>query len=139
MHSGLVEEQMEDAAKNIQKEATPFIAHRGTNTITSGTLKQSWEQPVKPDDEWAPPTRAKIAEDLVNGDRAKDYGDANMNLELIAAYWSLHLGTEVTKTDVCILMDLLKTARLKHTPGHEDSWVDKVGYILLQAKIDRRD
>ena len=36
------------------------------------------------------------AGDLINGDRAKDYGDAHKNFQDIAKLWSVILGTEVT-------------------------------------------
>ena len=38
----------------------------------------------------------KEAENLINGDRAKDYGDAYINHKRIADIWSVVMGREVT-------------------------------------------
>lgn len=71
------------------------------------------------------------AKDMINGDRALDYGDAKENHELIAKIWSAVLGKEVTVSQVYLCMIGVKMARLVHTPDHEDSFVDIAGYSAL--------
>ena len=71
------------------------------------------------------------AQAIIYGDREKTYGHPSKNLNVIASYWSEHLGTIVTVEDVCIMMMLLKIALLRNTPGHRDSIVDTCGYAAL--------
>ena len=70
------------------------------------------------------------AETLINGDRAKDYGDAYVNHKRIADMWSVVFGKEVTVRQVILSMIAMKVARLVHD-SKEDSWVDVCGYAAL--------
>ena len=71
------------------------------------------------------------AESLVNGPRAKEYGDAHENHARIAQMWSVLLDKPVTVQQVYQCMVAVKLARLVVTPDHEDSWVDICGYGAL--------
>ena len=71
------------------------------------------------------------AESLVNGPRAKEYGDAHENHARIAKMWSVLLGTEVSVEQVYQCLIAVKLARLTVTPEHEDSWIDICGYGAL--------
>jgi len=71
------------------------------------------------------------AESLVNGPRAKDYGDAYENHDRIAKIWSVILDKEITVSQVYQCMVAVKQARLIISPNHEDSWVDIAGYAAL--------
>ena len=75
------------------------------------------------------------AETLINGDRAKDYGDAAENFQRIADLWSPILGVDVSATQVALALTQLKVARLITSNGHTDSWVDAAGYIALGGEI----
>ena len=79
-----------------------------------------------------------MAEEYVTKDRAATHGDAEKNFETIAAYWSIHLGVGVTAVDVAVMMDLLKTARIKSNPQHIDNWIDKVGYSACGGELAMR-
>lgn len=90
----------------------------------------------------------KAAEDLINGPRAKDYGDAYENHNRIAEGWNIILkGALVshgylTAGHVALMMDWVKTSRLLETMNHQDSWIDKAGYTALGAEfvaLDGRD
>ena len=70
-------------------------------------------------------------ESLVNGPRAKEYGDAHENHARIAQMWSVLLDKPVTIQQVYQCMVAVKLARLIVTPDHEDSWVDICGYGAL--------
>jgi len=76
------------------------------------------------------------AKNLVNGPRAKDYGDAYENHERVAKLWSVILDREVTVSEVYLCLSALKMARLIVTPTHQDSWVDLAGYASLAGEID---
>ena len=81
------------------------------------------------------------AEKLINGQRAKDYGDAYQNHERIADGWNVIVqeamanSGHLTPAHVALMMDWLKTCRLLTTINHEDSWVDKAGYTALGAEF----
>lgn len=82
--------------------------------------------------------RAEIldtAKQYVTKDRAADHGDMEDNFATIAAYWSIHLGCDVTATDVAVMMALLKVARIRSNPSHPDNWVDGAGYFACGGEI----
>ena len=71
------------------------------------------------------------AEKMINGPRAKDYGDAHENHQRIAMLWSVLLNKEITVAQVYQCMIAVKLSRLIETPDHEDSWLDICGYSAL--------
>jgi hypothetical protein len=71
------------------------------------------------------------AEKMINGPRAKDYGDAHENHQRIAMLWSVLLNKEITVAQVYQCMIAVKLSRLIETPEHEDSWLDICGYGAL--------
>lgn len=83
-------------------------------------------------------TIADKAKEIIYGDREQTYGDPRKNLDCIAELWTSYMKdkAEITADDVCNMMCLLKIARLKNTPAHEDSMTDIVGYTLLQERIN---
>ena len=83
------------------------------------------------------------AQHIIYGDREKTYGAPDKNLVAIAGYWANHLHTrfgvyhDITGADVCIMMTLLKAARLGNDVTHRDSLVDAVGYLALLERIQK--
>jgi len=83
------------------------------------------------------------AREIIYGDREKTYGSPDKNLVAIAGYWSNHILTRfgvhhaITGSDVCIMMTLLKAARLGNDITHRDSLVDAVGYLALLERIQK--
>lgn len=75
------------------------------------------------------------AEELINGDRAKDYGDVRVNFKRIADGWTVILGKEITPRQVGLCMAWLKIAREVHKPK-ADNIVDACGYLGLLEKLD---
>ena len=81
------------------------------------------------------------AKEVINGQRAKDYGDAFENHGRIADGWNVIVIAALTdqgyltEKHVVLMMDWVKTARLLHSPDHDDSWMDKVGYSALGAEF----
>ena len=73
-----------------------------------------------------------MAKELINGQRAKDYGDAFENHSKIADGWNIIVRAAMndrgylTEQHVILMMDWVKTARLLNCPDHDDSWVDKI-------------
>lgn len=64
--------------------------------------------------------------DLMTGDRASDYGDPHEMHKEIAKRWG---ATSAAK--VALDMADMKMARLRNTPGHEDSMKDLVAYMAF--------
>lgn len=87
----------------------------------------------------------KDAKDLINNDRAIDYGDAYDNHARIAEGWNIIVNGalkthgHITPAHVTLMMDWLKTSRLLNNVEKYDSWVDKVGYSALGAEFVARD
>tara|TARA_R110001632_G_scaffold64318_1_gene152883 strand:- start:516 stop:803 length:288 start_codon:yes stop_codon:yes gene_type:complete len=85
------------------------------------------------------------AKELINGQRAKDYGDAFDNFERIAEGWNAIIREAqithgyVTEQHVALMMDWLKTARLLNDLSNEDSWIDKCGYSALGGEFSIKD
>jgi len=83
------------------------------------------------------------AREIIYGDREKTYGSPDKNLCAIAGYWSNHILTRfgvhhaITGADVCIMMTLLKAARLGNDLTHRDSLVDAAGYLALLERIQK--
>lgn len=75
-----------------------------------------------------------IAGDLINGERQTHYGTPQDNFGTTAALFSAYLDIDITASDVCHLMTLLKIARLKRGP-HRDSSIDACGYMALGAEV----
>jgi hypothetical protein len=76
----------------------------------------------------------EAAKQCVTSDRAKEHGDMEDNFATIASYWSIHLGRKIEPVDVGIMMALLKAARAKANPYHEDNYVDGAGYFACSAE-----
>ncbi len=82
------------------------------------------------------------AQQLINGDRKSDYGDAYLNHQRIADLWTIYLSRsaaiELSPTDVAVMMMLLKIARVMNQ-HKDDSYVDICGYAALAAEMSQND
>ena len=85
------------------------------------------------------------SKELINGQRAKDYGDAFENHSRIANGWNIIMNGALishgylTEQHVILMMDWVKTARLLQTIDHDDSWVDKIGYSALGGEFSEKN
>lgn len=79
------------------------------------------------------------AEELINGQRAIDYGDARENHQRIADLWSAYKWPEgdepYSPEDVAVMMILLKIARFMENGYHEDTVTDIAGYAGVLEKM----
>ena len=66
--------------------------------------------------------------------RGKNYGDIRTNHQEIAKGWSVILGIEVKPYQVALCNDWQKTVRLKANPKHQDSYKDKIGYMITYSE-----
>lgn len=83
----------------------------------------------------------KTAENIVNGDREKQYGKAEDNFNTIANLWADYLSVKVEPTDiepkdVAAMLALLKIARIATGHTKEDNWVDLAGYAACGGEIE---
>lgn len=79
------------------------------------------------------------AKNLINNDRAADYGDAYEMHRRIAAGWSEILGVVVKPHEVALCMAWLKVSRIVVSPSHTDSYIDLAAYAALAGEIKTRD
>ena len=70
------------------------------------------------------------ADNLINGQRREDYGDAVHNFNRIAIGWSAILDIPVTEQQVALCMAWLKMAR-QVDGAKRDNIVDGIGYLGL--------
>ena len=80
---------------------------------------------------------------LINGDRAKAYGDAAVNFQRIADLWTAQFRHKLTQpftaADVALGLTHLKLSRIANTPDHADSFIDAAGYLALGAELATSD
>jgi len=77
--------------------------------------------------------------EITQGDRLESYGDPLTNHENIAGLWneflSKKLKSNITPREVALMMVLLKVAREKHAPKH-DNPVDIAGYAYVIQQME---
>jgi hypothetical protein len=76
------------------------------------------------------------AQNLINGDRKKEYGDAKESFTDIAIMWSIVLNHVIEPKDVAMCMVALKVNRFANSKnGHKDSLIDICGYAALAGEM----
>lgn len=73
--------------------------------------------------------------DIVNKDRQATHGRPEDSFTRIARLWSSYLDFEIQPHDVAALMALLKLARIRENPTHDDNWIDLAGYAACGAEV----
>jgi|TARA_R100000808_G_C2099263_1_gene116922 hypothetical protein len=77
--------------------------------------------------------------ELINVDRANDYGPAYENHKRIADLWSVVFGIKIAVPQVVLCLILLKIARLIYSPSKTDSWIDIGGYTGLGGEFVEKE
>lgn len=72
---------------------------------------------------------------IVTGARQSTYGNPEDCFKVIAELWSAYLGTQISSTDVAMLMILLKIARSKGKTGYADNYIDIAGYAACAGEL----
>lgn len=75
------------------------------------------------------------ASDVVGKDRQATHGRPEDSFTRIARMWSAYLDIEVQPHDVAALMVLLKLARIRENPTHDDNWIDLAGYAACGSEV----
>ena len=111
------------------------------NPVIGGTGRLGTYAPLDFD---ATPKKDSIlheADALINGVKEQEYGHPKKNLNDIAVFWTTYLSAksarviEVSATDVCQLMVLLKMARSLNGPFKHDTILDEVSYAGLIGRL----
>lgn len=74
------------------------------------------------------------AAECVLKDRQNVYGKPEDCFGMIARMWGAYLGVCISAHDVAAMMVLLKIARFRHNPLHEDNAVDCAGYAACMVE-----
>ena len=117
--------------RQIAKACGAHVTYVTSLMGRTGTPKEILEAPK-------PMKRGDIldkAKEYVTKDRASQHGDMEKNFTLIADYWSIHLGWLIEPTDVAVMMNLLKIARIKSNPANLDNFIDGAGYMACGGEI----
>lgn len=77
------------------------------------------------------------AEDIVNGSRQSDYGDARESFSRIATIASVMTGKELSPEDCCAVMMAVKLVR-ESFAHKRDNLVDLCGYAHIMNEINDR-
>ena len=82
---------------------------------------------------------AKVAMELVRGDRRETHGDFKHNFAAIASLWNGYLQAQHLRPlgaeDVAHMMVLLKIARTLRGAHNNDDYVDAIGYAMIAAGL----
>ena len=83
-------------------------------------------------------TRKSIIEKVARtilGERQDTYGSPENSFQLIADYWGLYLGMDISSVQVADMMELLKIARRQNQPFHLDNYIDSAGYAIIAGEL----
>lgn len=75
------------------------------------------------------------AEEIVTGARETTYGSPEDSFRTIAGLWGSYLGTDISPTDVAMLMVLLKVARSRGSARYADNYIDIAGYAACAGEL----
>lgn len=66
--------------------------------------------------------------DMLNGEKAEEYGDPRIMFQNISKRW---FGCDNAEVDVAIMMAELKIERIKYDQSKEDSYLDAIAYLTM--------
>lgn len=83
------------------------------------------------------------AADIVEGVRSTTHGDKERSFEVIAGLWNVYLRgrsidpglSNITASEVCVMMALLKIARSAFNGSVRDHYVDGAGYLGVAGEL----
>lgn len=79
------------------------------------------------------------AKQCVCSDRDQQYGTPQKNITKIAELWSIFKGVKFSPQDVCVMMALLKIARISSGQSKDDNYIDACGYLSLSCELETED
>ena len=112
-------------------KAIPAKAADGPESL-SGVMPDPPEPPTA--ENISPSIYTRIADNLVrvndmlNGEKAKEYGNPRTMFKNISQRW---FGHDDAEADVAIMMAELKIERIKYDHNKEDSYLDAIAYLTM--------
>lgn len=112
-------------------KAIPTKAADGLENL-SGIMLDPPEPPTA--ENISPSIYTRISDDLVrvndmlNGEKAKEYGNPRTMFKNISQRW---FGRDDAEADVAIMMAELKIERIKYDHSKEDSYLDAIAYLAM--------
>lgn len=112
-------------------KAIPTKTADGPESL-SGVMLDPPEPPTA--ENISPSIYTRIADDLVrvndmlNGEKAKEYGNPRTMFKNISQRW---FGRDDAEADVAIMMAELKIERIKYDHSKEDSYLDAIAYLVM--------
>lgn len=112
-------------------KAIPTKAADGLESL-SGVMLDPPEPPTA--ENISPSIYTRIADDLIrvndmlNGEKAKEYGNPRTMFKNISQRW---FGRDDAEADVAIMMAELKIERIKYDHSKEDSYLDAIAYLVM--------
>jgi Domain of unknown function (DUF6378) len=83
--------------------------------------------------------QSQKVEDILD-ERQSIYGDAHTNFAATGRMWGALLQIDdIPAWKVALMLDAFKSVRCVANPAHEDSWLDKIGYIKHGTEIAMTD
>lgn len=80
------------------------------------------------------------ADELINGDRLRDYGNPRIVFNKLSSSFSCLTGVDIDKDDAILFLVLLKLVRFRNSGfTHRDSLVDAAGYLGLFEKVHLKE
>ena len=77
------------------------------------------------------------ADQIINGERQKQYGSPEDSFQIIADFWNVYLKhkktSEITPGNVAEMMSLFKHARMLGQETKRDNYADAIGYLAIRA------
>lgn len=104
--------------------------HRASDTVVHEVQEQTKRESI-----------LRTANDIIHGDREKDYGRPVDSFTRLAEALNLVLrpklreGVELDAVDAAVLMIAMKLSRLAGGDRKDDTWVDLAGYSALGAEV----
>lgn len=96
---------------------------------TSGIILDPPEPPaVKPSIYTRISDNLYRVENMLNGEKAEEYGNPRTMCKNISQRW---FGRDDAEIDVAIMMAELKVERIKYDHSKEDSYLDAIAYIVM--------
>lgn len=110
--------------EGVNKAITPD--HHGPKTLSDPPIAKTTNTPTG--------IYTRIADnfvrvnDMLNGEKAKEYGNPRTMFQNISKRW---FGCDDAEVDVAIMMAELKIERIKYDLKKEDSYLDAIAYLSM--------
>lgn len=121
------DEVMEDVNKAIPTKAAKTLSDIIPDQPEPPTVGNTLEN-IKPSIYTRIADNLHHVENMLNGEKAKEYGNPRIMFQNISKRW---FGCDDAEVDVAIMMAELKIERIKYDHNKEDSYMDAIAYLVM--------